>query len=427
MYRPVRRSVAASALFSLLVAGSVSSGLAQDPTADIDAATLVPDGIVGPSQAGDLASDPALAWLTDEECAAAKEQGFRIGIVMQTMNIEWSTEQVRGVTDGLARCGGEVIAVTNPDFMVEKQIGQIDDMILLKPDAIISIPVDDVATAASYRKIQQAGIKLVMMDNVPAGLKHKEDYQTVVSSDSQGLGAVSALTAEAYKTIAEAGIKLILMHQVPQGLTYPDDYQAVISPDNQGNGQVAAQMLAAHIPQDGVVGIVDFGVDFFTTNERTRRVKSWFAENRADVTIKQVDFVDTTRAGDAASSFLTANPDIDGMWVVWDAPAMQVAAELRAQGKDIPITTIDLGIQAGVELAKCGLVKGIAAQQPYDQGVAEAEAALQVLLGNQPPPWIVLPAVPVLPSNLTESYRVVFHEDPPPELLDACKAENGCM
>ena len=216
------------------------------------------------------------------------------------------------------------------------------------------------------------------------------------------------------------------MHQVPQGLTYPDDYQAVISPDNQGNGQVAAQMLAAHIPQDGVVGIVDFGVDFFTTNERTRRVKSWFAENRPDVTIKQVDFVDTTRAGDAASSFLTANPDINGMWVVWDAPAMQVAAELRAQGKDIPITTIDLGIQAGVELAKCGLVKGIAAQQPYDQGVAEAEAALQVLLGNQPPPWIVLPAVPVLPSNLTESYRVVFHEDPPPELMEACKAENGC-
>ena len=122
---------------------------------------------------------------------------------------------------------------TNPSFRVDRQVAQIGDMIQLQPDAIISIPVDNTATA------------------------------------------------EAYKSIAEAGIKLILMHQVPQGLTYPDDYQAVISPDNQGNGQVAAQMLAAHIPQDGVVGIVDFGVDFFTTNERTRRVKSWFAEKPA--------------------------------------------------------------------------------------------------------------------------------------------------
>ena len=165
---------------------------AEDPTASVDAKTLAPAGIVGPSQAGDKASDPKLAWLTDQECAAAKAKGFKVGIVMQTMNIQWSTEQVRGVTDGAARCGATVIGVTNPDFTVEKQIGQIDDMIQLKPDAIISIPVDDVATAASYKKIQKAGIKLVMMDNVPHGLKHGEDYVTVVSSDSQGLGVEAA-------------------------------------------------------------------------------------------------------------------------------------------------------------------------------------------------------------------------------------------
>ena len=86
------------------------------------------------------------------------------------MKIEWSTERVRCITDGLARCGGEVVAAANPDLLVEKQIGQIDGMILLRPDAIISIPVDDVATAASYKKVQQAGSKLIMMDNVSAGL-----------------------------------------------------------------------------------------------------------------------------------------------------------------------------------------------------------------------------------------------------------------
>ena len=344
----------------------------------LDPAKLVPPAIVGSGPFGEKPSTADSVKLTEEQAAKAKAAKFKVGVVMQTMDIDWSKLVVAGITDTLKKYNAELVGVTNPGFNSEKQIGQIGDMIQLKPQAIISIPTDNTATAA------------------------------------------------AYKSISQAGIKLILMHQVPQGLKYPADYQAVISPDNRGNGQVAAQILAAHIPDKGVVGIVDFGVDFFTTNERTKQVKDWFAKNRPDVTLKQVDFVDTTKAGDVAANFLTANPDINGLFVVWDAPAMQVASALRAQGKDLPIVTIDLGIEAGIELASCGLVKGIAAQQPYDQGVAEAEAAIQVLHGNQPPPWIVLPAMPVLPRNLTESYKMVFHQDPPAELKSACVADNGC-
>ena len=344
----------------------------------LDPAKLVPPAIVGSGPFGEKPSTADSVKLTEEQAAKAKAAKFKVGVVMQTMDIDWSKLVVAGITDTLKKYDAELVGVTNPGFNSEKQIDQIGDMIQLKPQAIISIPTDNTATAA------------------------------------------------AYKSISQAGIKLILMHQVPNGLKYPADYQAVISPDNRGNGQVAAQILAAHIQNKGVVGIVDFGVDFFTTNERTKQVKDWFAKNRPDVTLKQVDFVDTTKAGDVAANFLTANPDINGLFVVWDAPAMQVASALRAQGKDLPIVTIDLGIEAGIELASCGLVKGIAAQQPYDQGVAEAEAAIQVLLGNQPPPWIVLPAMPVLPRNLTESYKMVFHQDPPAELKSACVADNGC-
>lgn len=379
-FRLLTRILGGSALATAVVAIGIAGahGAGCDVASKIDPASLVPPGIVGSGPFGEKPSTIDSVKLSDEQAEKAKAGKFKVGVVMQTMDIDWSKLVVAGITDTLKKYGAELVGVTNPNFQVDKQIAQIGDMIQLKPQAIISIPVDNTATAA------------------------------------------------AYKTISDAGIKLILMHQVPQGLKYPQDYQAVISPDNRGNGQVAAQMLAAHIPDKGVVGIVDFGVDFFTTNERTRQVKEWFAKNRPDVTLKQVDFVDTTKAGDVAANFLTANPDINGLFVVWDAPAMQVASALRAQGKDLPITTIDLGIEAGIELASCGLVKGIAAQQPYDQGVAEAEAALQVLIGNQPPPWIVLPAMPVLPSNLTASYKQVFHEDPPAELVSACQADNGC-
>ncbi len=378
MIRCFPLSFAALALPALIAVAGTSAALADDPTAGVDAAALAPDGIVGPSQAGDTASDPAIAWLTDDECAQAKQKGFKIGIVMQTMNIEWSTEQVRGITDGLARCGGEVIGVTNPDFKVEKQIGQIDDMILLKPDAIISIPVDDVATAAFYKKVQQAGIKLVMMDNVPAGLKHGEDYATVVSSDSQGLGAVSALIMDKY------------------------------------------------LPEGAEVGSITFGISFYVTNERTKGFKDKMAEIRPDVVLKEAPFLNPSDAGKVAESFLTANPNIAGIFTEWSGPGLDAAAAARGQGKDIPGVTINLELDVAIELAKGGMIKGLASQVPYDQGLTEANAAIKSLLGQELPPFLAYAAVPVIQNNVLEGWDTVFHLPVPDDLQDACGRNPIC-
>lgn len=351
---------------------------AEDPTATVKASAFAPAGIVGPSQAGDTASDPKLAWLTDEECAAAKAKGFKIGIVMQTMNIQWSTEQVRGITDGAARCGAKIIAVTNPDFAVEKQIGQIDDMIQLKPDAVISIPVDDVATAASYKKVQQAGIKLVMMDNVPKGLKHGDDYVTVVSSDSQGLG-----------------------HE-------------------------AAAILSKYLPEKAEVGIVWFGISFFVTNERTKGFKEWMAKNRPDVVLKEAPFLNPSDAGKVAESFLTANPNIKGLFTEWSGPGLDTAAAARAQGKDIPSVTINLEADVAIELAKGTMIKGLSSQTPYDQGVTEANAAMKALLGQKLPPFLAYAAVPVVQNNVLQAWDTVFHQPVPDDLKTACAANPIC-
>ena len=371
-------SAAASAAPSAAAATTAGPVAGCDTANSIDIASLIPAEVVSTSQFGETPSTIDAVKLTDEQAAKAKAGKFKVGIAMQTMNIDWSKLVVQGITDTLAKYDAEVVSVTDPNFDPVKQTAQIGDMITLKPDAIISMATDLTATAPAYKKI------------------------------------------------GEAGIKLILMHMVPKDLTYPTDYQSVISPDNEGNGQVAAQVLATYIPQNGVVGIVNYGVDFFTTNVRTARFKQWMTANRPDITLKQVDFIDPGKAGDVAANFLTANPDINGIFAVWDAPAMQVASAMRAQGKDLPITTIDLGNEVAIELAKCGAVKGLSAQQPYDQGVAEAEAALLALIGDTPPPWIVLPSVPVLPKNVLEAFPLVWKTDPPADLVAACDASGGC-
>lgn len=378
MRRYLANGCSALALLAISGIAGTTSALADDPTATLDAKSFAPPGIVSPSQAGDTASDPKLAFLTDEECATAKAKAFKVGIVMQTMNIQWSTEQVRGVTDGLARCGGTVVGVTNPDFSVEKQISQIDDMIQIRPDAIISIPVDDVATAASYKRIQQAGIKLVMMDNVPKGLKHGEDYVTVVSSDSQGLG-----------------------------------YEA-------------AAILSKYLPEKAEVGIVWFGISFYVTNERTKGFKEWMAKNRPDVVLKEAPFLNPSDAGKVTESFLTANPNIAGLFTEWSGPGLDAASAARAQGKDIPSVTINLEADVAIELAKGGMIKGLSSQTPYDQGITEANAAMKSLLGKEVPPFLAYAAVPVLQNNVLEGWDTVFHLPVPDDLAAACKSNPIC-
>ena len=63
------------------------------------------------------------------------------------------------------------MAATDANFKPDKQVSDLETVMSKKPDIIVSIPTDPVATAAAYRKAAAAGVKLVFMDNVPQGMK----------------------------------------------------------------------------------------------------------------------------------------------------------------------------------------------------------------------------------------------------------------
>jgi ribose transport system substrate-binding protein len=358
--------------------GGGSSSSSQGGGVKLNPADLATKGIVGHGPNGETAATLDAVQLSDADATKAKAGHYKVAIVMQTMDIDWSTNQVRGITDTLQKYGAEVIGVVDPHFKVNEQIAALENMIQRHPDAIISIPVDDTATAATYKKVSQAGIKLILMDNPPRGLK------------------------------------------------YPQDYQSLVSSDNQGDGLVAAHALSQYVPKNGTVGIIHFGVDFFVTNERANGFRNWMKANRPDVKIKQADFLDPNQAGSVAANFLTANPDVKGLFGEWEVPSLGAASAMRGQGKNIPIASINLSGDTAVNMAQGGLVKGVGAQLPYDQGEGEALAAINALLGKQPPAWIALAAEPVVPSNVPEGYKKVFHTDPPATVVNACKTSKVC-
>ena len=309
-----------------------------------------------------------------EDADRARRAGYTVAVVIHTTGSDWSRQQIAGITDTLHRYGASLIEVVDCGFRAQNQVQALDSLIERRPDAIISLPVDNVRTADAHRRVTQAGIALVLMDNAPIGLIAGKHYACVVSAD------------------------------------------------NFGNGQVAAGIVSPHVPERGRVGIVGFGVDFFATNEREIGFRKWMREHRPDITLRLAEFLDLETAGDAILDLVSQDRPIDAIFVPWDEPAIRVVKALRAAGRDIPVTTVDLGNEAALEIAGKGLIVGGGAQMPYDLGVAEATATIMALVGAETPPWVALPALSVRRANVLEAYEAVWHRPAPAELQRAFDA-----
>jgi ribose transport system substrate-binding protein len=72
-----------------------------------------------------------------------------------------------------------------------------------------------------------------------------------------------------------------------------------------------------------------------------------------------------------------------------------------------------------------GYIHAIGAQQPYKQGIAEADAAAYALLGKKVPPYVELPTVPVTIETLIPAYKTVLRTDPPANLIAALRRTVG--
>jgi ribose transport system substrate-binding protein len=320
---------------------------------------------------GERAAPPELLALSDSDAELARSKRFDIAVVLHTTASDWAKQQLAGIVATLGRYSAAVIDVADCGFKLEAQIDALDRLRANPPDAVISIPIGNTEVADAHRGLAAAGIKLVLMDNTPTGLLPGTDYACVVSADNFGLG------------------------------------------------QVAASLLAPHMPQGATVGILAYEVDFFVTSEREIAFIKWIESERPDLRIKHARFPIVEQAGDVTASFLAREGDVAGIFVVWDEPAMHAIAAMRRQAALLPMTTVDLGNKVAVELAKGDILKGIGAQQPYDQGVAVAKAAILSLIGRNPPPWVALPGLSVTAKNLVESYQMVWHAPAPAELIRA--------
>jgi ribose transport system substrate-binding protein len=320
---------------------------------------------------GERAAPPERVSLLPDDRAAAKDAGWRVAVVLHTLESDWAKQQLAGIVGILGDCGAAVVDVVDCSFAPERQVTELDRLIALRPDAIVSLPVANEQVAAAHARVSAAGIKLVLLDNAPTGLLPGKHYTALVSADNFGLGKIAA---------------------------------AGISP---------------HLPHGAEVGVLGFAADFFVTNEREIAFTKWMQTNRSDVGARVARFGRMDEAAKVAERLVAEHPSLAGMFVVWDTPALAVSKWLSQLGRELPIATVDLGEAAAIDIAQKGSICCIAAQQPYQQGIVAAQTVILSLLARPVPAWIALPGISVTRDNVVESFQKVWRQPAPKEVLRA--------
>jgi ribose transport system substrate-binding protein len=332
--------------------------------------------IIGKGPFGEAATSPDELLLSDREIELLRAGDYRVGISFHYCGTAWARLHEEGIRETLQKVGVKVVAVTDAHFDPRLQITQLDGIRMQKPNAVIAIPTDDKATAHKFRQLSKE-TKLIFISNVPEGLA-KEDYASCVSVNEKE------------------------------------------------NGRNAGRLLGEVFQhRKGVkVGFINHGAPFYGTRLRDLAAEQVIGEDYGEE-VQIVDiryFYEIPKAYDACREMLTAHPEIEGLYISWDRPALNAIRALKElHREDVAIVTFDLDLEIASFMANGEFVRAMSTQRPYEQGVAVGLATAKALLGDERYKYIGVSPYVVEPKNLGRAWKDIFHERMPDTLEAALK------
>ena len=204
-----RGSGAAGVLLVLPLLLGVAGGQAADLAAEDALSLMKPLPLSATGQPvpgfpqGAPATSPEALILTENDIQRLRAGRYTAAIAMQALDTPWNALQVEAIATTLQGYGIDVLVVTDAAQDPARQAAHLASMIERKVDVVFSVPIDPATQTAAYKKVAQAGIKLVFMDNVVHDMAPGRDYVTVVASDNEKNAAYA--TEELIKAIGGQG------------------------------------------------------------------------------------------------------------------------------------------------------------------------------------------------------------------------------
>jgi ribose transport system substrate-binding protein len=259
---------------------------------------------------------------------------FVIGYVTKTLiNDPFQVLMANAAKEAGEARGAEVLLYGGSgQAAIEEEMTIVENLIAQDVDGIVLNPLDARALIPAVRKINQAGIPLVLIDN----------------------------------SIADG------------------EYITYIATDNVRGAALAAEYIAMLLNGEGKVAMIEGEPGGQAANDRRKGFHDFMA------TVPGIEIVSsltghwtTEGAISATEAILQAHPDVQAIFACADMMAVGVAQVLsRANREDVILVSFD-GIEEGLDLVKQGKSAGDIAQFPTTIGSMSVDILLDVLSGEK--------------------------------------------
>lgn len=197
--------------------------------------------------------------------------------------------------------------------------------------------------------------------------------------------------------------------------TNSGDYASFIISDNYSGAHGVGTALAAALKKKGweagSVGIIAISQARKNGQARTKGFLDGLKEGGftgKQAGLQQMQSYTADETFKFTQDLLTANPDMRGLFVQTDQPAIGALRAVKAARRDgeILVAAFD-GIPEFVDLLKSGQIVVSGMQQPYLMGQRSGEAMVSVLAGTMPDKEITVPILAVTSDNIEQELPTV--------------------
>ncbi len=331
--------------------------------------------MLGMGPFGEKAFSPDAIHLSEKEKTLLRESNFRVAISFHYGGTAWTRLHERGIRTTLESLGISVVSVMDAHFDPKLQLTQLEAIRIQRPDVLIAIPTDDHLTAEKFRELSKT-VKLVFISNVP--------------------------------------------ERLPM-----DSYVSCISVNESENGSNAGILLGDYFKSKShaKVGFIIHGTPFYGTRLRDSSAEKAVREMYPNISIEATQsFGRIEHAYDTCKQMIALHPDIEGLYISWDQPALHAIRALEELNRtDIAIFTFDLDYTIASYMARKKMVMGLSTQRPYEQGVATAMATAKALVSDDTFKYIGVQPYVVKPRQLIKAWSDILHEPIPEDLEQQVK------
>lgn len=299
-----------------------------------------------PSVPGVVLPGPAPSAKAEEPPAARK-----IALVMKTLTNPFFVEMERGARKAEKELGVELLVKTGAqETAIEQQIQIVEDLIRMKVDAIVIAPGDSMRMVPVLKAAQDAGIKIINIDN-------RLDPEAM---EKQGLSGVPFISVDNEKAAYESARYIAQQVKKP---TQAAIIEGIRSANNARQRRAGAERAFQETPMIQVVA---------------RETANWKIDEAYEV----------------GKRIFKNHPEVELVFCANDMMALGVLKYLQEAGKSgVKVAAYD-ALEEAREAVKVGRLAVTVDQQAAEQGYQGVMLAMRAIRGD------TLPEVTLIDTRL---------------------------